>query len=142
VDFFLFERTPEQADFDAETYTPNIWEHDRDLIAMRQHVSDKFYETFHLGVKHYLAGRWEEAYTTLERADDIMMESVLADGYLEYDMERLEQRILDRRDQSEDIVRIRHQIGDGACRSLMAYMEKRNRIPPEDWDGVRSLASK
>ena len=142
VDFFLFERTPEQADFDAETYTPNIWEHDRDLIAMRQHVSDKFSETFHLGVKYYIAGRWEEAYTTLERADDIMMETVLADGYLEYDMEQLEHRILDRRDQSEEIVRIRHQIGDGACRSLMTYMERRNRIPPEDWDGVRSLATK
>jgi hypothetical protein len=142
VDFFLFERTPDQADHDAESYTLNIWEHDRDLIAMRQHVSDAFAETFHLGVKQYIAGNWQEAYKALERADDIMIETVLAEGYLEYDMEQLEGRILDRKDQSEDIVRIRHRIGDGACRALMSYMEKRTLRPPDDWDGVRSLASK
>jgi Adenylate and Guanylate cyclase catalytic domain len=142
VDFFLLERTPEQADLDAESYAPNIWEHDSDLLAMRQHISDAFVETYHLGVKQYLAGKWQDAYKTLERADDIMMETVLADGYLEYDVEALEGRILNRRDQSEDIVRIRHRIGDGACRILMTFMERRNFNPPEDWDGVRQLSSK
>jgi len=142
ADFFLFERTPEQADHDAEAYSPNIWEHDRDLMAMRQHVSDEFTEAYHAGLKQYLAGRWEEAYRHLERADGIMLETVLSDGYLEYEMEQLEERIRDRRDQSEDVVQIRNQIGDGACRTLMAYMERRQLIPPDDWDGVRGLASK
>lgn len=142
VDFFLLERTPEQADLDAEAYSPSIWEHDRDLLAMRQHVSDEFVDMFHLGVKQYLAGRWKEAHSTLQRADDIMMETVLADGYLEYDTEELEGRILDRQDQSEDIVRVRHRLGDGACRVLMAYMERRKLKAPDNWDGVRTLASK
>eukprot|EP00429_Kryptoperidinium_foliaceum_P039921 CAMPEP_0176166240 /NCGR_PEP_ID=MMETSP0120_2-20121206/85020_1 /TAXON_ID=160619 /ORGANISM="Kryptoperidinium foliaceum, Strain CCMP 1326" /LENGTH=1393 /DNA_ID=CAMNT_0017503773 /DNA_START=61 /DNA_END=4240 /DNA_ORIENTATION=- len=107
VDFFLLERTPEQADMDAESYHNSIWDHDRDLLAMRQHVSEKFLETFHLGVKQYLSGKWEEAHRTLELADDLMMENVLNDGYLEYDMEEIEGRIFDKNDQSEEIVRIR-----------------------------------
>lgn len=142
VDFFLLERTPEQADMDAESYTPNIWEHDQDLRAMRQHVSDEFMELFHLGVKLYLGGKWKEAYNTLERANDLMMETILEDGYLEYDMEELEGRLFEKNDKSEDIVRVRNELGDGACRVLMNYMERRKLRPPDDWDGVRQLSSK
>lgn len=142
VDFFLLERTPEQADMDAESYTPNIWEHDQDLRAMRQHVSDEFLEMFHLGVKLYLGGKWRDAYNTLERANDLMMETILEDGYLEYDMEELEGRLFERNDKSEDIVRVRNELGDGACRVLMNYMERRKLRPPDDWDGVRQLSSK
>jgi len=142
VDFFLLERTPEQADLDAESYSPNIWEHDQDLRAMRQHVSDEFLDAFHLGVKQYLSGKWKEAHKTFERADNLMMETVLEDGYLEYDMEELEGRLFDKKDQSEDIVRVRHELGDGASRVLMNYMERRKLKPPDDWDGVRQLSSK
>lgn len=142
VDFFLLERTPEQADLDAEAYTPNIWDHDQDLRAMRQHVSDEFMEIFRMGVKQYLAGKWVEAYATLECADNVMMETILADGYLEYDMEEIEGRLFDKKDQGEDIVHIRNELGDGACRALMTFMERRQLNPPDDWDAVRQLNSK
>ena len=142
VDFFLLERTAEQADYDAESYSPDVWDVDRDLLAMRQHVSNKFIEVFDLGVQKYLAGKWKEAHSTLQRANHIMMETVLEDGYLEYDLEELEGRIFDEKDQSEDIVRVRHELGDGASRVLMAYMERRQLKAPDDWDAVRKLSSK
>jgi hypothetical protein len=142
VDFFLIERTPEQADLEAESYTPNIWDHDQDLLAMRQHVSDEFKEIFSLAVKQYLAGKWKEASKNFEKADNKMIETVLEDGYLELDVDDLEGSIFDKSDQSEDIVRVRHELGDGACHVLMAYMERRNFQPPDDWDAVRQLSSK
>eukprot|EP00934_Nitzschia_sp_Nitz4_P008652 Nitzschia sp. Nitz4//scaffold11_size288233//230845//235511//NITZ4_000808-RA/size288233-snap-gene-0.61-mRNA-1//-1//CDS//3329534176//8642//frame0 len=142
VDFFLLERTPEQADEDAESYSPNIWDIDQDLRAMRQHVSDEFMETFRSGVKKYLAGNWKEAHKRLERADQLMMETVLADGFLEYDLEEMEDRLFDDDDQGEDIVHIRQELGDGACRVLMTFMERRNLEPPNGWDAVRQLNSK
>jgi hypothetical protein len=142
VDFFLLERTPEQADVDSEAYSPNIWDQDQDLRAMRQHVSDSFMETYSLAMKQYLGGSWEEAYRNFERADIIMIERVLEDGFLEIDADELEGRIFDMKDQSEDIVRIRQELGDGACRSLMHYLERRNLKAPDDWDAVRQLYSK
>lgn len=142
VDFFLLERTPEQADVDSEAYSPNIWDQDQDLRAMRQHVSDSFMETYSLAMKLYLGGNWVEAYKNFERADIIMIERVLEDGFLEIDADDLEGRIFDMKDQSDDIVRIRQELGDGACRSLMHYMERRNLKAPADWDAVRQLYSK
>jgi len=142
VDFFLLERTEEQADLESEAYTPNIWDQDQDLRAMRQHVSESFLETYHLGVAQYLAGNWSDAYNNFQLADSIMIERVLEDGYLEIDVDELEDRIFNTEDQSEDIVRIRNEIGDGACRTLMNYMQRRNLKPPSDWDAVRHLFSK
>ena len=142
VDFFLMERTPEQSDVDAESYTHNIWEHDQDLRAMRQHVSDEFMELFNLAVKQYLAGEWKEAYKNFELADNTMIETVLQDGYLELDLDELEGRIFNKDDTCEDIERVRQELGDGASRVLMAYMERRNLTPPADWNAVRQLYSK
>lgn len=142
VDFFLLERTPEQADVEAEAYNPNIWDQDQDLRAMRQHVSDSFMDTYNLGMKQYLGGNWPEAYKCFEKADIIMIERVLEDGYLEIDADELDGRIFDMKDQSDEIVRIRQELGDGACRALMHYMERRNLKAPKDWDAVRQLYSK
>jgi hypothetical protein len=142
VDFFLLERTEEQADLESESYTPNIWDQDQDLKAMRQHVSDEFIETYHLAVKQYLAGNWSEAYKNFQAADTIMMQTVLGDGYLEINLDELEGQIFNMEDQSEDVVRIRNEIGDAACRTLMNYMQRRNLKPPKDWDAVRQLFSK
>ena len=142
VDFFLLERTPEQADVEAESYTQAIWDQDQDLKAMRQHVSEGFVEIFDKAVKQYLAGQWKEAYKNFEAADDMMIKTVLEDGYLEYDIEELEGRIDNKNDQSEDILQVRKELGDGPCRALMAYMEKRNFQCPKDWDSVRQLFSK
>ena len=142
VDFFLLERTPEQADVEAESYTQAIWDQDQDLKAMRQHVSEGFVEIFDKAVKQYLAGQWKEAYKNFEAADDMMIKTVLEDGYLEYDIDELEGRIDNKNDQSEDILQVRKELGDGPCRALMAYMEKRNFQCPKDWDSVRQLFSK
>jgi hypothetical protein len=143
VDFFLLERTPEQADADAENYNASIWERDQDLRAMRQHVTDEFMETFSLGVKQYLAGNWATAHQNLLKADSMMIATMLEEGYVDYELEDLEDgRIFDRSNKDEDLVRVRNELGDGACRVLMSYMEHRNLNPPADWDAVRTLSSK
>lgn len=142
VDFFLIERTPIQADIDAESYTPNIWDHDQDLKAMRQHISDEFMELYSLGIKEYLAGNWPEAYAYLEKADNKMIEYIIDEGYIEIDFDEYVGDIFDRNDQSEDMVRLRQDLGDGACRVLMSFMKGKDLVAPPDWDGVRKLSSK
>lgn len=142
VDFFLLERTPEQADMESEAYSPSIWDQDQDLRAMRQHVSVDFMETYHLAIKQYLDGNWQEAYKNFHKADSDMINRVLEDGYLEIDTDDLDDRIFDLKDQSEDIVRVRQQLGDGACRALMNFIDRRNHTAPADWDAVRQLYSK
>jgi hypothetical protein len=143
VSFFLLERTLEQADADAENYKASIWELDQDLRAMRQHVTDAFMEVFSLGVKQYLAGNWASAHQNLLKADDMMIATVLEEGYVDFDLEDLDNgRIFDRSDKDEEMVRTRNELGDGACRVLMSFMERRNLKPPADWDAVRTLSSK
>jgi hypothetical protein len=142
VDFFLIERTPTQADIDAESYTPNIWDHDQDVRAMRQHICDEFVELFNQGVKEYLTGNWKEAYGLLEKADNRMIERILDEGYIEIDLDEYSGDIFDRNDTSEDMVRLRQDLGDGACRVLMSFMKGKNLVAPPDWDGVRKLSSK
>jgi hypothetical protein len=142
VDFFLFERSPEQADLDAESYTPMIWENDQDLNAMRQHVTDDFAKKFNEGKDLYLSGEWKEAIQLLQEADDIMITTVLEEGYIDYNPDDIDGRIFDRRNTTEEISRLRADLGDGGCKCLLSYMEKRNGTPPDDWKGVRPLTSK
>mmetsp|Transcript_26117 Transcript_26117/g.57205 ORF Transcript_26117/g.57205 Transcript_26117/m.57205 type:complete len:611 (+) Transcript_26117:149-1981(+) len=142
ADFFLLERTPEQADLESESYTEKIWDRDQDVRAMRQHVSDDFLDTYHIAVNQYLAGKWEDAYSTFKKADRIMIQTVVEEGYIEVDIEDLEDRIFDEKDKKEDIVKLRQEFGDGASRTLMNYIKRRNLKAPNDWDGVRQLFSK
>ncbi len=143
VDFFLFERTPEQADMDAEGYNPFIWETDQDLLAMRQHVTDAFQRKFQEGVNEYLAGKWDDAIATLREADDMMITTVLEEGFVEYNPdEGIDERIFDRNNSDYEIMNMRNELGDGACRCLINYMERRKGIPSKNWDGVRPLTSK
>ena len=146
VDFFLLEKTPEQADRESDAYTPAIWDQDQDLVAMRRHVTEDFLATYHRGVNQYLAGDWTDAYQSFEEADEIMIRTVLEEGYIEIAdeemLETLEDRILDKTDKGDDVVKLREEFGDGACRTLMKYIERRNFEAPTDWDGVRQLFSK
>jgi len=142
VDFFLFERSAEQADVDAESYTREIWETDQDLLAMRQHVTEDFERIFKQGKDLYLAGDWKAAIATLEEADDNMITTVLEEGYIDYNPDEIDGRIFDRRNTSEEVIRIRQELGDGACKCLLGYMERRGGIPPDNWNGVRPLTSK
>ena len=142
VEFFLFERTPDQADAEAEAYTPAVWGNDQDLNAMRQHVSDEFMKKFKEGVDLYLDGKWKTAVEKLKDADDIMIETVLESGYVDFDdIDDLDQ-ILNRNNRSEEVQRARNEIGDGACKCLIQYMQRRDCIPPDDWQSVRALMSK
>jgi len=144
VDFFLFERPPEQADLEAEAYTQNIWDVDQDLRSMRQHVSEEFAERFKEGVDHYLEGDWQSAIECLQDADDIMIQTVLEEGYIDYDVGGLEQEVFNRKTSNEEINRIRNEFGDGASKCLISYMQ-RNAVDgkaPPDWNGVHHLMSK
>ena len=142
VDFFLFERSPEQADLEAEAYSHTIWDVDQDLKSMRQHVTDGFMEKFRKGVDQYLEGKWKAAIETLQDADNLMIQTVLEEGYIDFDPDDYGNQIFDRRTTDDEITRIRNQFGDGACRCLIQYMERRNGVPPSDWHGVRHLMSK
>jgi hypothetical protein len=142
VDFFLIERTPEQADMEAESYAASIWDVDQDLKAMRQHVSDEFMDAFADGIKQYLAGKWPVAHRRLQKANDMMIATVVEEGYIDFDLDSFEGDILDPNNKDEDVVRLRNELGDGACRVLMAYMERRDLKAPRDWDAVRTLTSK
>jgi len=142
VDFFLFERSAEQSDLDAEAYTPLVWESDQDLRAMRQHVTEDFERKFREGSKAYLHGDWKEAIIALQEADEIMITTVLEEGYIDYNPNDIDGRIFDRHNSNDEVVRIRNELGDGTCKVLVAYMEKRNGICPPSWTGVRPLTSK
>jgi class 3 adenylate cyclase len=142
VDFFLFERTPDQADAEGDAYTTHIWELDQDLNSMRQHVSDEFMAKFKEGVDLYIDGKWTQSIEVLKDADELMMETVLESGYIDYDdIDDLNQ-VLNRNNRSEEVQRARNELGDGACKSLIQYMSRRNGVPPADWRGVRALMSK
>jgi class 3 adenylate cyclase len=143
VDFFLIERSPEQAEFEAEAYKADIWEKDQDLSAMRQHISDDFLVKFRMGIEEYLAGRWSKAIVLLKEADDAMMKFVIEEGYFDYILDEYdEDELLDRNTKHEDIIRLQLEYGDGPSKCLVQYMERRDAQPPEDWAGVRQLMSK
>jgi hypothetical protein len=110
VDFFLIERSPSQADIDAEAYTPNVWDHDQDVKAMRQHISEDFLEAFNMGVKEYLGGNWPEAYNLLEQADNKLIANIIDGGYLELDPDEFPGDIFDHNNKNEKLVRLRHDI--------------------------------
>jgi class 3 adenylate cyclase len=142
VDFFLFERTPDQADIEAEAYSPSIWDNDQDLKSMRQHVTDDFMKIFHHGVELYLEGQWKSACKNLEEADNIMFENVLEQGFVDYITEDLGEYGKNLKISKEELSRLKNEFGDGACKSLIQYMQRRKFIPPPDWQGVRHLMSK
>jgi len=144
VDFFLFERSPAQADADSVAYTPNIWNTDQDLKAMRQHISPDFERAFNEGRNAYLAGKWDHAISRLEIADRCMIETALDEGFLEYEALGFADQL--RRpatpQDEEELIRLRAELGDGACRSILTYMKNEGGIAPDSWRGVRPLTSK
>lgn len=142
VDFFLFERSPDQAFLEAESYTPAVWETDQDLKSMRQHVTDEFMVQFRLGVEEYIEGNWRKAVEMLEAADDIMLNNVIEQGYVDYITEDQGEYGKATTSSMEELARLKSEYGDGACKSLIHYMQRRDCVPPNDWHGVRQLMSK
>jgi hypothetical protein len=140
VDFFLFSRSDSQADLDAERYTPNIWNTDQDLKAMRQHVTEDFEDEFRKGRDAYIFGDWSEATKHLERANEIMVENVMEQGYIEVDLDNLKSRIMDGEERADEDLQI--EAGDGPSQRLITFMKQKGGKPPEGWKGYRPLTQK
>ena len=141
VDFFLYQRSDEQADKDSDNYTPAIWNNDQDLLAMRSHVTEEFEQKFKRGLTQYLHGHWSDAAMLFEEANNIMIETVVEDGRIEH-VNRFRLDLLNPDVENEEAQHLRRELGDGPCQALLSYMKKRNYTAPDDWDGVRQLTSK
>jgi hypothetical protein len=109
---------------------------------MRQHVTDEFMKKFHQGIEQYLEGNWKHASRTLEEADDMMFEAVVEQGYVDYITEDHGEYGKTTKAPTEELAMLKNEFGDGACKCLIQFMKRRNRVPPEDWHGVRQLVSK
>jgi hypothetical protein len=139
VDFFLYSKTEDQADFDADRYSPNIWNSDGDLVAMRQHITDEFVAAFSDGHKDYLRGAWPSAIKKLENANHIMIRNVIDKGYLEDGFDRLEFSGLDVSSAVDDLQR---EHGDGPSMYLLNFMRSNGGQAPSDWCGWHALTGK
>ena len=132
ADFFLFSRSEEQADIEAERYAPHMWSTDQDLNAMRHHVTEDFEEKFNEGMKAYFSGNWPLAIKQLDQANEIMVEAALEEGYLH-----------DELDDSPDRKELyRTETADGPCTYLVNFMRSKGGTAPEGWAGWHPLLSK
>lgn len=144
VDFFLYERSAEYADLDAERYAPNLWHVDMDLRAMRQHVSDEFLDAFNRGRDLYLAGKWEQAAKHLRAANGIMVETIAEEGTMEEELNEIRARtnMMSAEDAEVEDAHLRSEMGDGPSQRLLAFIEEHGGRAPSNWRGFRPLASK
>lgn len=140
VDFFLYSRSDEQADFDADRYSPNTWNNDQDLRAMRQHITEEFLTEFTAGRKAFLAGDWKDAIKNLERANELMIENALEEGYLEEEFEELAARAGD--DARAAAEELKLQNGDGPSLYLISFMKSKGGVAPDRWEGWHPLMRK
>jgi len=144
VDFFLYERSAEYADLDAERYAPNLWHIDMDLRAMRQHVSDEFLDAFNRGRDLYLAGKWEQAAKHLRAANGIMAETIAEEGTMEEELNEIRARtnMMSAEDAEVEEAHLRSEMGDGPSQRLLAFIEEHGGRAPSTWRGFRPLTSK
>jgi Adenylate and Guanylate cyclase catalytic domain len=140
VDFFLHSRSDNQADAEADRYSPAIWMSDPDLLAMRQHITDDFLKVFKEGHKAFLSGDWPTAIEKMELANDIMFQTAVDEGYLEDEFDALNLRA------GEDIRRaaeeLKRENGDGPCMYLLNFMKSQGGVAPPQWDGWHPLIRK
>lgn len=139
VDFFLYGRMDEQADIDAERYSPSIWFNDQDLKAMGQHVTEDFLKQFRAGHKAYLAGDWPTAIKLLEQANSTMFETAVEEGYLEDEFNALQVYAGDFTQAADDLKR---ENGDGPSIYLINFMKSYGGKAPERWEGWHPLTRK
>lgn len=132
ADFFLFGRSDQLADLDAERYVANIWNTDQDLKAMRHHVTDDFVSEFNDGMKAYLAGDWPAAITNFEAANEIMVDTAMEEGYLLDETDTHPER--------QDF--LRSECADGPSHYLINFMKSHGGVAPKGWNGWHPLLSK
>ena len=132
ADFFLHNVTDAQAEDQARSYEPSIWDNDADLKAMRHHVTEDFDLEFMAGMKYYYDGDWPAAIEKFESANEIMVTAAMEEGYLHDEM-----------DDSPDRKELyRHETYDRPSRYLINFMKSKGSKAPEDWDGWHPLLSK
>ncbi len=141
IDFFLYKRTDEGADREANMYSPKIWEKDQDLVEMRSHVSDEFLLLYSHGLSQYLHGNWKEAVVKFKEANETMIQDIIDSGRMQI-VTSMKSKILDASTKDEDAIHAREELGDGPCQTLITYLENRNCKCPASWNGVRELTSK
>ena len=93
------------------------------------------------GKNYYLAGRWTDAVTKLEEANEIMISDMVGTGRMEVVIS-VKLKLLDKHTTDEDAIHMREEFGDGPSQTLISYIKNRNCVPPETWEGVRPLMSK
>jgi hypothetical protein len=140
VDFFLYGRSDEQADFDADCFSSNTWNTDQDLNSMRQHITDDFLKIFKDGHKAYLSGDWPTAIMLLERASNAMFETAVEEGYLEDEFEAI--HIYAGQDFTRAADDLKRENGDGPSIYLINYMKSCGGVAPPDWEGWHPLMRK
>lgn len=139
VDFFLYNRSDEQADLDAERCGPNTWNTDQDLGAMRQHVSEDFLDAFEEGRNAYLLGDWPRAIKKLEKANELMVETSMEGGYFDDEVDRLQITHEEDKAAEEELKRLN---GDGPSQYLIKFMKSHGGLAPRKWPGWHALAQK
>jgi hypothetical protein len=132
ADFFLFGRSDEQGDTEADRYSPSIWDMDQDLAAMRHHVTEDFEDEWEAGMKSYLDGDWPAAIQNFERANEAMVNAAMEEGYLHDELD-------DAPDRKEFY---RQETFDGPSVYLVSFMKSQGGVAPEGWDGWHPLLSK
>jgi hypothetical protein len=140
VDFFLYGRMDEQADIDAERYSPSSWFTDQDLKAMSQHITEGFLKHFRDGHKAYLAGDWPTAIKFLEKANNIMFETAVEEGYLEDEFNSLQ--IYAGQDFTKAADDLKRENGDGPSLYLINFMNSLGGKAPSWWEGWHPLNKK
>jgi hypothetical protein len=141
VDFFLNNRTDKRADEEAKNFSVEIWERDPDLREMRGHISDRFITAYKNGMSQYLHGHWEDAVVKLKQANEYMIADMVDGGKIE-NLSSVKENLLDPTSTDEDVISKRIEFGDGPCQTIIAYIERHDCKPPDNWDGVRPLTSK
>lgn len=140
VDFFLYSKTEEQADVDADRYSNDIWNRDRDLLAMRQHISDDFLQIFKEGFKAYTNGDWPRAIESFHVANNITFQTAVDEGFLEEEFDALNLRAgTDVRHAAE---KLKRENRDGPSTYLINFMKSYGGVAPLDWDGWHPLTRK
>ena len=139
ADFFLHYRTDEQADIEADLYTPKIWNDDPDMNIMRQHITDEFLAEFEEGRKMFLLGEWSVAKRRLRKANERMVENAIESGFLESELEEIMNQAANPKEAAEELKR---QNGDGPSQYLLNFMESYGYVAPPNWEGWHPLTRK
>jgi len=124
VDFFSLYRCPKVE------YNQDIWDNDKDLKAMRKHITPEFEARFNEGRNLYLSCKWNEATRVLREANELMIRWSDDSGAMTKEIEAINRCFSDKSKWNEEIKALRIECGDGPSKRLIDYMASKNGKPP------------